>query len=133
MIVLWLLHTPALPVLVEWCAIAAALLGCVLGTQFTGVHVALMPDSHAFSAHCVPAAIGSPFFVIHVIGDFPEAEARRFFEECVLPQFFGGVSYNVGDADWAKVYQVRWLRVVCFALCMTCYACVTLELGILTQ
>ena len=112
--IVWWLHTPALPVLVEWCAIAAALLGCVLGTQFTGVHVALMPDSHAFSAHCMPAAIGSQFLEIHVIGNFPEAEARRFFEECVLPQFFRDMPYEFGDADWAKVYQVRWLRVAYF-------------------
>ena len=103
---------------VEWCAIAAALLGCVLGTQSTSVRVAPMPDSHAFSAHCMPAAIRCEFFTVEVIGDFPEAEARRFFKECVLPQFFGDVPYEFRDADWAKVYQVRWLRVACFALCM---------------
>ena len=81
----------------------------------------------------MPAAIGSQFLEIHVIGNFPEAEARRFFEECVLPQFFRDKPYEFGDADWAKVYQVRWLRVACFALCMCRYACVTLEVSILTQ
>ena len=85
------------------------------------------------SAHGMPAAMGTDFFNVQVIGDFPEAEARQFFQECVLPEFFGDGPYDVGDADWAKVYQVRWLRVACFALCMCRDACVTLELGILTQ
>ena len=76
----------------------------------------------------VPAAIGGEFFTVQAIGDFPEAEARTFFEECVLPGMFGDVPYDVGDDDWAKVYQVRWLRVACFALCMCRYAC-----SILTQ
>ena len=80
----------------------------------------------------MPAVIGREFFVTHVIGDFPEAEARQYFEECVLPATFGDAASDFGDAAWAKVFQVRWLRVACFALCKWGYN-MTLKLSILTQ
>lgn len=61
-------------------------------------------------------AIGDKFFEVEVVGDFPEAEARDFFERELsnarlqLQQRQGEAAAQtpvLQDADWKEVYAVR--------------------------
>ena len=50
------------------------------------------------------AEIGYGFFIVEVIGDFPEEEARRFTEWSLAQ---AGKRTHLTDDDWHGVYEVR--------------------------
>ena len=50
------------------------------------------------------AEIGYGFFIVEVIGDFPEEEARRFTEYTLAR---AGKSSHLTSDDWHRVHEVR--------------------------
>ena len=53
--------------------------------------------SHVLTPYGVIAELGSKFFRVQVIGDFPEAEARLFLEQAL-----GAI---ITGAEWADIYE----------------------------
>ena len=49
------------------------------------------------------AGIGDKFMEVHVIGDFPPAEARAFFEWQLSASKPAPL---LGDASWARIFEV---------------------------
>ena len=50
------------------------------------------------------AEIGYGFFIVEVIGDFPEEEARRFTEYTLVR---AGKTSHLTNDDWHSVHEVR--------------------------
>ena len=50
------------------------------------------------------AEIGYGFFIVEVIGDFPEEEARQFTEYTLAR---AGKSSHLTNDDWHRVHEVR--------------------------
>ena len=78
-------------------AASIALVAALLGLEFFVGHL----EPHAVF---MSAEIGYGFFIVEVIGDFPEEEARQFTEYTLAR---AGKSSHLTNDDWHRVHEVR--------------------------